>query len=388
MIPGILEGLFDVRLFGYISFRAALAALTAFALALWWGSRLVPWLRRRKIGEDVSKTDDRALAEYSERMGKKGTPTMGGSFLVAALLAAVLFWTRIESVHVLLGVLLVAGLAAVGFADDWKKLTIPGCKGLSRRAKMTGLSVVVGAALALLAHYALTTGRGAWLSLYPPFFKDASIGHELLPEGALYVGLWVALWLAFEWLVIVGASNAVNVTDGMDGLAAGCLIISGLALSAFCYVSGRADWSGYLGIPFVAEAGEMAVVGAAMCGACMGFLWFNAYPAQVFMGDSGSLPLGGLLGWMALVSKQELVLPLIAVVFVLDLGSSWLQTFWFKHSGGRRVFTLAPIHHGLAVHGGVFSPGIAKWHEVQVVTRFWIVAALGALSSLALLKVR
>jgi phospho-N-acetylmuramoyl-pentapeptide-transferase len=166
------------------------------------------------------------------------------------------------------------------------------------------------------------------------------------------------------------------------------MIISGLALAIFCYVSGRPDWTGYLGVPHVVAASEMAVVGGALVGACLGFLWYNAFPAQVFMGDSGSLPLGGLLAWMALVSKQELVLPLIACVFVLDLGSSWAQTWWFRRSHGKRLFTCAPVHHGLQLHGGIFKPGAKPWHEVQIVVRFWIVAACGAMASLALLKVR
>jgi phospho-N-acetylmuramoyl-pentapeptide-transferase len=174
----------------------------------------------------------------------------------------------------------------------------------------------------------------------------------------------------------------------MDGLAAGCMLIAGLALSIFCYVTGRADWTVYLGVPYVKAASEMAVVGAAMCGACMGFLWYNAYPAKVFMGDSGSLPLGGLLGWMALVAKQELVLPLIAFVMVAELASSWIQRSYFRRTRGKRFFTCAPIHHGLQLYGGLFTRTTAPWHEVTVVTRFWILAAACAMASLALLKVR
>ena len=176
--------------------------------------------------------------------------------------------------------------------------------------------------------------------------------------------------------------------SALDGLAAGCMIISGLALSIFCYISGRWDWTRYLLLPHVPAACEMAVVGGALCGACLGFLWYNAYPARVFMGDSGSLPIGGLLGWLALVSKQELVLPLIGLVFFAALGSSWLQTFWYRRSGGSRVFTCAPIHHGLERHGGIFTAGAQPLHEVTVTVRFWIVAAVGAMASLALLKMR
>jgi phospho-N-acetylmuramoyl-pentapeptide-transferase len=173
----------------------------------------------------------------------------------------------------------------------------------------------------------------------------------------------------------------------MDGLAAGCTIISAGALLILCYVTGRADWTAYLGLPYVPQAAEVAVLGAALCGAVLGFLWYNAYPAQIFMGDSGSLPLGGALAWLALVSKQELVLPLAGCVFVLDLATSFLQTFWFKRTR-RRLFTMAPIHHGLQRYGGVFVARAEGWHEVKVVIRFWIVAACGATASLALLKLR
>ena len=382
MLHAIVHDWLGVRLFGYISFRVAMAAFFAFGFALWWGSPSIAWLKRHRVREEAGKTDDAGLARMALETGKTNTPTMGGSFLVAALLASVLLWGRLDNLHVVLGILLIAGLAAVGFVDDYKKLTIPGCKGLSSRAKMVGLTVVVLGVLGVIAWYAKTTGRWNLLSLFPPFFKDAEI--PLAKWGAI----GVVLFLGFEWFVIVGSANAANITDGMDGLAAGCMVISGGALLIFCYVTGRPDWTGYLNLPHVSQASEMAVVAGALCGACMGFLWYNAYPAQVFMGDSGSLPLGGALAWMALVSKQELVLPLIAIVFVADLGTSFLQTFWFRRSGGKRLFTLAPIHHGLERYGGVFHRRAEGWHEVQVVVRFWILAACGAMASLALLKVR
>jgi len=382
MIPAIFEGWLGLQLFGYITFRVAMAGLSAFLLALWWGKCTIGWLRGNKVTEDLTKTDLRPLAPQAGAVDKRETPTMGGSFLIAALLAAVILWGRLDNVHVILAVILTAGMAAVGFVDDFKKLTIPASMGLSARSKMIGLSVVVLGVLAALTYYAQSTGRGTLLNLYPPFFKNS-----VLPLGSLsFAGIGV--FLVFQWFVVVGTANAANISDGMDGLAAGCMIISGLTLTIFCYVSGRWDWTQYLFLPHVPAASEMAVVGGALCGACLGFLWYNAYPAKVFMGDSGSLPLGGLLGWLALVSKQELVMPLIAVVFFANLGSSWLQTFWYRRSGGRRVFTCAPIHHGLERHGGVFAQGVAPWHEVTVVVRFWIIAAVGAMTSLALLKVR
>jgi phospho-N-acetylmuramoyl-pentapeptide-transferase len=247
---------------------------------------------------------------------------------------------------------------------------------------MLGLSVVAGAVLLCFTYYAVSTGRGTLLTLYPPFLKDVAIGLAGLGT------LGVLLFLVFQWLVVVGTSNACNITDGLDGLAAGCMVISGLALSIFCYVTGRADWTAYLHLPHIGAASEMAVAGGALCGACLGFLWYNAFPAKVFMGDSGSLPLGGLLAWMALVSKQELVLPLIGFVFFAELGSSWLQTRWYRSTGGKRLFTCAPIHHGLQLKGGIFAPAAAPWHEVTIVVRAWIVSAACALAALALMKVR
>ncbi len=381
MIPGLLDDHFHLQLFGYITFRVAAAGITAFLLALWWGHFTIRWLRKNKVLEDLTKTDLVPLAQQPGKIDKRGTPTMGGSFLVAALIASVLLWGRLDNVHVVLAILLTSGIAAVGFVDDFKKLTIRDSKGLSPKAKMIGLSVITAAVLSALVYYANSTGRETLLNLYPPFFKDL-----VVPLGS-WALLGMILFVVFQWFVVVGTANAANITDGLDGLAAGCMIISGLTLSIFCYVSGRFDWTGYLFLPYVPAASEMAVVGGALCGACLGFLWYNAYPAKVFMGDSGSLPIGGLLAWQALVAKQELVLPLIGVVFFADLGSSWLQTTWYRRTK-TRVFTVAPIHHAPERFGGFFKPGPAPWHEVTVVIRFWIVAAVGAMASLALLKLR
>jgi phospho-N-acetylmuramoyl-pentapeptide-transferase len=269
----------DVRLFGYISFRMAMAALTAFLLSLWWGKHVIRWLTARRIREDVTKAPHAELVKLAESAGKGKTPTMGGSFLVAALIASTLLWARLDNLAIVLGVLLLAGLGAVGFVDDYKKLAVPGCKGLDPRAKMIGLSAVVLSVLLVLCWYAKTTGRASLLDLYAPFLKDAAV-----PLAAWGVA-GLVLFVLFEWFVIVGSANAVNIVDGMDGLAAGCTIISAGALLILCYVTGRADWTAYLGLPYVPQAAEVAVLGAALCGAVLGFLWYNAYPAQIFMGD-------------------------------------------------------------------------------------------------------
>jgi|FLOH01.1.fsa_nt_gi phospho-N-acetylmuramoyl-pentapeptide-transferase len=383
MLPELLRDLFDVSLFDYISVRMALAAMTAFLLALFSGAPVIRWLRANRVQETAGQIDSIELAEHAEKSGKTKTTTMGGSFLICSLLLSVLLWARLDNLHVVFAIVLTAGLAAVGFVDDFKKLTIPHCNGLSRRSKYVGLSVVVFGVLGVLVWWAEVHGRSGLLVLHPPIFKN--IEFNFLSYGA--VG--VVAFLIFEWFVIVGTSNAVNITDGLDGLAAGCTIISVLALSIFCYVTGRVDWSAYLNIPHVREASEMAVVGGAMIGACMGFLWYNAYPAKVFMGDSGSLPLGGLMAWMAVVSKQELVLPIVGIVFVIEILSSLIQTQIYVLTGrGKRVFTMAPVHHGLERFGGVFKKSEQGWHEVTVVVRFWIIAVVGAMASLALLKVR
>jgi phospho-N-acetylmuramoyl-pentapeptide-transferase len=381
MLADLLRDWTGLALFDYLSFRAAMAALSAFVIALLLGRPTIAWLKALRVRDNVETSGSGDLAARARSEGKHNTPSMGGSFLVASLLLAVLLWADVTSLPVLLAILLVAGLAAVGFVDDYKKLTLPGSKGLRRGPKMLGLSLIAGGVLLAQLHFASLTGRGTLLALYPPFFND------LVIQPALWGTFGLGLLLLFQWLVVVGSANAANITDGLDGLAAGVVFISGAALTIFCYVTGRADWTQYLDLPYVAAAADMAVIGGALCGACLGFLWFNAYPAQVFMGDSGSLPLGGLLGWMALVAKQELVLPLIAVVLVVELGSSWLQTFWFRRTGGRRLFTCAPVHHGFQLYGGLFKKG-EKMHEVKVVVRFWIVAAVSALISLALLKVR
>ena len=381
MLTVLFDRFFDVSLFGYISFRAAMAAMTAFLCALLLGRPVIEWLKAHQVREDVSKTDSIDLARLAESMGKHKTPTMGGSFLVLSLLLSVALWCRLDNLHVVLGLVLTAGLAAVGFIDDYKKLTVPHSNGLSTGAKLLGQTAVTLFAVLALVWYAHASDRYSLLTVYPPFFKDVSISFA----GGLLSGIGFVI---FAWFVIVGTSNAANITDGMDGLSAGCMIISGLTLSVFCYVTGRFDWTEYLSLPYIPEAAEMTVVGGALCGSCMGFLWYNAFPAKVFMGDSGSLPIGGLLAWMALIAKQELVLPLLGFVFFVELGSSALQRVYFQRTGGKRLFTMAPIHHGLQLKGGVFSASAAPWHEVTVVVRAWIVAGVCALLSLALLKVR
>ncbi len=364
-----------------ISFRAVMAATTAMVLTLVLGSPTIAWLRRHRVGENTSKTDSAELARLADESGKNATTTMGGSFLIVSLVLSVLVWCDLGNLQVVLGLVLVVGLAAVGFVDDYLKLAVEGSKGLSVKAKLGGQTIAILFVVGAFAYYAHDSGRYSLLAIYPPFFKDM-----VLPLGESLLG--TVAFIGFVWFVITGASNATNITDGMDGLLAGCVVLSGTALAVFCYVTGRLDWTLYLDLPYIPEAAEMTVVGAALVGSCLGFLWFNAYPADVFMGDSGSLPIGGLMAWMAVVAKQEVVLPLLGFVFLAELVSSGLQRTWFRLSGGKRLFTMAPIHHGLQTKGGIFRPGARPWHEVKIVTRAWIIAAICAMASLALMKVR
>ena len=361
--PGLLQTL---------TFRACAAAASAFLLLLLAGPAGIRRLRALGLGERPDKSDSAALAAVWAKTGKRGTPTMGGLLVVGAVLVSSLLWARLDRLYPLLALLTLLGFAAVGFADDWIKLHHPTRGGLSRTGKMAALTAA--AAVVLLAYwkFAASTGRGALLRIHFPFFKEASAD---LPSLGL---LGSVAFLALEWLVLVGAANAVNITDGMDGLAAGLSVFVGLAFAVLCYIAGRVDFTAYLGLPHVPDCGELAVVAAALAGASVGFLWFNCHPAQVFLGDTGSLAIGGLFGFLAIAARQELLLPLVAGVFVVEAGSTLLQIGWFKATG-RRILPIAPLHH---------IPQLRGMSETKVVVRFWIAGALCALLGVAAVKLR
>ena len=357
------------RLVGYISFRAAGAAVTAFLLAIVFGPRVIAWLQRQGVGERIDGTGSKTLEELHAH--KRGTPTMGGVFIIAAIVLACLCWLRFDGSNTYSwpGVVLVAGFAAIGFWDDWVKLHDAKKRGISKRQKQGALTLLaLAVALWLLVPAGLQEGLGG-PRLYLPFVKDFSLD--------LGVALGVP-FLLVSVLVLTGSANAVNLTDGLDGLATGCIATAAMAYAAITYAVGRTDWSAYLLVPHVPGAGEMAVLMAAVLGGALGFLWFNAAPAMVFMGDVGSLGLGGALGYAALVSRTEIVLFVVGGVFVAEAMSVILQVASFKLRG-KRIFRCAPLHHHFQFGG---------MPETRVVVRTWVVSALLAMCSLALFKVR
>jgi phospho-N-acetylmuramoyl-pentapeptide-transferase len=344
-----------------ITLRAALAGIAAFAACLLLGPRVIAWLRSRKVGDQIEKDDSKQLDRMME--GKKGTPTMGGVFVVAAILASVALFGNFTNPMIWLLTFVLVGLGSLGALDDYLKLSGRSKTGMRMRTKLF-LQVAVSLAAGMGLHLAfLRTDPLMAVRVYIPF------------DGYLNLGWFYPL---FVMIVIVATTNAVNITDGLDGLAGGCLGISTFAYAVFAYVVGRTDYSRYLELPYVSASAEVTVFCAAMLGATLGFLWFNSHPAQVFMGDSGSLPLGGALGVVACATKQELLLFLVGGVFVIEAGSSLLQILGYKMTG-RRIFLIAPLHHHFQFRG---------MPESKITMRFWIVAAVMAVSSLALLKLR
>ncbi|MCR9248029.1 MAG: phospho-N-acetylmuramoyl-pentapeptide-transferase [bacterium] len=360
------------RLFGYISFRAAGAVVTAFLFAVLVGPHVIRWLSNVGIGERIDGTGSEKLEALHEHKG--GTPTMGGLFIIGGILLSGMLWLRFDGAnkYSLPGLVLIAGFAAVGLWDDWTKLRQrqkgEKKRGISKREKQGALTVIaVGIGLWLLGPAALEGPAGP--QLYLPFFKDVSIDLTIA-YGIPF--LLVAI------LVLTGSANGVNLTDGLDGLATGCIATAAVAYAVITYAVGRIDWSQYLLVEHVAGAGEMTVLMGALLGGALGFLWFNAAPAMVFLGDVGSLALGGALGYAALVSRTEIVLLVVGGVFVVEALSVVIQVGWFKFTGSR-VFRCAPIHHHFEFGG---------MPETRVVVRAWVVSALLALTSLALFKVR
>lgn len=348
----------------FLTLRIAAAAILSFTAALALGPFAIAWLKRKKIGERIASASETLNQLHA---AKKDTPTMGGVFIVAAIIVTALVCGDLSNGLLTFGLGTLAVFAAIGIADDYTKLTTSR-HGMSAKTKFVALtlwSLNVGLGLSVLRSIPelATTSRD---------LEQLAVDWGVPSVSVIIIG---ALWRAF---VLVGSSNAVNLTDGLDGLAPGCLVCAGSAISALAYLSGHRIMADHLNISHVIGAGELAVLGAAMVGATLGFLWYNAPPAQVFMGDSGSLPLGGLLAFMALAIHQEWLLVLIGGVFVAEALSVILQVSSYKLTG-RRIFACAPLHHHFQFRG---------MPETKIVIRFWIVAALLAIAGLATLPLR
>jgi phospho-N-acetylmuramoyl-pentapeptide-transferase len=356
LLAGLADTVSGFNVFRYITFRTILAALTALAIALVAGGPVIRYLTALKVGQQVRSDGPQT------HFGKAGTPTMGGALILLSILAATLLWGDLRSSALWTAMLVTLGFGLIGLADDYLKVVRRNPKGLRARTKLAlQLAIALAAALTL---YATAPDRAA-VAYIVPFYKHFAVESAL----AFVLG---------SVLVIAGSSNAVNLTDGLDGLATLPTVMVGGALGVFAYVTGHQVFAGYLGIPYIEGVGELAVFCGAIVGAGLGFLWFNAYPAQVFMGDVGALALGAALGTVAVLVRQELVLFIMGGVFVIETVSVMLQVASFKLTG-RRIFAMAPLHHHFELKG---------WPEPRVIVRFWIITFVLVLVGLASLKLR
>ncbi len=410
--------LMGAGLFNFITFRAAMAVLLSLVISMVFGKRLIRFLQLRQIGETV-----RDLGLEGEKQ-KKGTPTMGGLIIIASILIPTLLFARVMNVYILLMIVSTIWLGLVGFIDDYIKVFKKNKEGLAGRFKILGqigLGIIVGLTMYYNNHVVIsreiTKGSGGVYSeaekLEPgrferkddkgnvhtyvnvrtatttiPFVKSHEFRYEKIAAlffGQKNVGLVTPiLYILFVTVIIVAVSNGANITDGIDGLATGTSAIIGLCLGVFAYVSGNYVFAGYLNIMDIPNLGELSIFVGAFVGACVGFLWYNAYPAQVFMGDTGSLALGGIIASLAIIVRKELLIPIICGIFVVENVSVMLQVWYFKrtkkkYGEGRRIFKMAPLHHHYQKLG---------YHESKIVTRFWIIGILLAVASIVTLKLQ
>ncbi|MBE0460557.1 MAG: phospho-N-acetylmuramoyl-pentapeptide-transferase [Candidatus Aminicenantes bacterium] len=350
--------LFFFNVFHYITVRTALAGITALLVTLILGPWLIKLLYRYQIGEEIRPDGPKRHLE------KKGTPSMGGILIISSTLFTTLLWGNLGNIYIWIAMFTMFSFGVLGFWDDYLKIKKKVSSGLIIRRKLF-IQIIISAIIGLILVYLGFKGEFN-LHLTFPFFK------KWIP----YLGLVYLPWIIF---ILVGSSNAVNLADGLDGLAIGLTLISTSAFTALTYVAGHALWSQYLNIARVPLAAELTVFTGAMAGACLGFLWYNCHPAQIFMGDVGALSLGGTIGVIAIMIKQEFLLFMVAGVFILEALSVLLQVSYFKLTGGKRIFKMAPLHHHFELIG---------WSEEKIVVRFWILSIIFALFSLTTLKLR
>lgn len=364
----------------FITVRATLSAITAFIIVMIIGPYVIRWLLRNQFGEQVRTSLDGGTIDHSH---KRGTPTMGGMIIVSAIMIATLLWGDPREVYVWLILIAIAWMAAFGFADDYIKTVHKDKAGLAARVKLSGqigLGLLVG--LVLYFHPQFEETRDV---TDLPFFQNWHLDYNFLGNtffGGLDLG-WI-FFIPMTIFIVTATSNAVNLTDGLDGLAAGVAAIISMGLVVLTYISGHAGFSSYLGVLHLTGAGELTIFAAAMCVACLGFLWFNGYPASVFMGDTGSLSLGAAIAVVAVMAKKELLLPLLCAVFFVETLSVIIQTTYFRYTRcktgtGQRVFRMAPLHHHYEAKGV---------HEVKIVTRFCLVTVITMLATLLSLRIR
>ena len=364
----------------FITVRAALAAITALAIALFFGRKIIYWLRVQQLGEQVRED---TLVSHAH---KAGTPTMGGVIILFSVLSATLLWGAVAEIYVWLIVLATAWMGAFGFVDDYIKTVKKDKKGLAPRVKIFGqvsLGIFVGSMLYFHPEFAEIKAL-----VYVPFVSDKTFDYYFFREwvsngfNGLDIG-WL-IYIPVTVFIITAVSNAVNITDGLDGLAAGVTAFVALGLMMMCYAAGNVEIADFLNEMYLPGAGELTVFCAALAAACFGFLWYNGYPASIFMGDTGSLALGAAVGVTTLMIKKELLLPILGSVYFMEAVSVIMQTSYFKYTKrktgeGKRIFRMAPLHHHFEARGD---------HEAKIVIRFWIVTALTVLSALLILRIR
>ncbi len=380
LFRSLADGFPALNVFNYLTLRAVLAALTSMAIGFALGPWMIARLKNLHFGQAV-RTDG-----PKTHLVKDGTPTMGGALILFAITVSTLLWADLSNRFIWVVLFVTLGYGSIGWIDDYRKVVHHNPKGMSAREKFSWQSVI-GLAAAFYLVFALSVPAGGtltetiagWVEAGFPLDISSNL-HLLIPcfkDIALPLGL--VGFMVFTYVVIVGSSNAVNLTDGLDGLAILPSVMVGGALGIFAYVVGRPDYASYLIFPYIPGAGELVVIAGGLLGAGLAFLWYNAHPAQVFMGDVGALALGGCLGTMAVITRQELVLAVMGGIFVVETLSVMIQTVYFRLSHGKRIFLMAPVHHHFELKG---------WKETQVVTRFWIITMILVLIGLSTLKIR